>query len=151
MSSLGHPYSYYAGSFGYGRSPLAASSGFGDSSSGRSNTGDYHNYLNKETPRRYFNLGLIGCCLAGFVFMLGLFLMVWGSSPFEPEAIWISGIFFLFLGGFMFFIGIGSIGLYLTREDARKREIEQMRSHHYAASIISARSLKSRANIYLID
>ena len=109
-----------------------------------------NSYLNRKTPKRYFNLGLFCCCLAGFVFILGLFLMVWGSSPFEPDAIYIAGIFFLFLGGFLFFLGIGSIGIYLAKEDERKREIERIRTRNYAASITSARSLRS-SDLYLID
>lgn len=107
----------------------------------------------KKTPKRYFNLGLFCCCAAGFVFTLGLILMVWGSSPHEPNAIWISGIVFLFTGGFLFFLGISSIGLYLSREDGRKKkdEIERTRARQYAASLSSVRSLTRSSDIYLID
>ena len=76
--------------------------------------------------------------------------MVYGSSPYEPNAIWIAGIFFLFMGGFLFFLGIGSIGIYLAKEDERKREIERIRTRNYAASITSARSLRS-SDLCLID
>lgn len=109
--------------------------------------------LKKKTPKRYFNLGLFCCCTAGFVFTFGLVLMVWGSSPHEPNAIWISGIVFLFAGGFLFFLGIGSIGLYLSREDARKKkeELERTRARQYAASLSSVRSLTRSSDIYLID
>ena len=69
--------------------------------------------------------------------------MVWGSSPHEPDAIWITGIVFLFFGGFLFFIGISSIGIYLSKEDKRKREIERTRTRYYTASITSGRSLRS--------
>lgn len=114
-----------------------------------------NSYLNRKTPKRYFNLGLFCCCLAGFVFIFGLFLMVWGSSPFEADAIWLAGIVFLFLGGFLFFLGIGSIGIYLAKEDERKKEIERIRTRnsYYAASIASGRSVRSlrSSDLYLID
>ncbi|RWS15677.1 hypothetical protein B4U79_09302 [Dinothrombium tinctorium] len=106
--------------------------------------------LNQKTPKRYFNLGLLCCVIAGFVFTAGLVLMVWGSSPHEPDAIWITGIVFLFAGGLLFFMGIGSIGIYLSKEDTRKRELERLRTRHYAASLSSARSLRS-SDLYLID
>lgn len=110
-------------------------------------------YFTNKTPKRYFNLGLFCCCTAGFVFTFGLVLMVWGSSPHEPNAIWIAGIVFLFTGGFLFFMGIGSIGLYLNREDRRKKreEIERARARQYAASLTSARSLTRSSDVYLID
>ena len=76
--------------------------------------------------------------------------MVWGSSPHEPDAIWICGIVFLFLGGLLFFLGISSIGVYLSKEDKRKRKIERLRTRQYAASITSARSLRSN-DPYLIE
>lgn len=101
-----------------------------------------HPCFTERTPKRYFNLGLFCCCTAGFVFTFGLILMVWGSSPHEANAIWIAGIVFLFLGGFLFFMGIGSIGLYLNREDKRKKkeEIRKDRARQYAASLASVRS-----------
>lgn len=111
---------------------------------------DPFSLYNQRTPRRYFSLGCISCTIAGFVFVIGLVLMVWGSSPHEPDAIWITGIVFLFLGGFLFFLGINSIGIYLSREDRRKRELERARTRHYAASISSARSIRS-SDIYLIE
>lgn len=126
-------------------------------------SGYYNNHVNnnphmhpcfsKRTPKRYFNLGLFCCCTAGFVFTFGLILMVWGSSPHEANAIWIAGIVFLFAGGFLFFMGIGSIGLYLSREDARKRkeEVERGRARQYAASLASARSFARSSDVYLID
>uniref|UniRef100_T1KJP3 Uncharacterized protein n=1 Tax=Tetranychus urticae TaxID=32264 RepID=T1KJP3_TETUR len=116
----------------------------------------YSNYTssnygtNLKTPKRYFNLGLLCCCIAGIVFIIGLISMVWGSSPHEPDAIWIAGIVFLFVGGFLFFIGISSIGIYLSKEDKRKREQERARTRQYAASISSARSLRSN-DFYLIE
>lgn len=103
-----------------------------------------------KTPRRYFNLGLFCCCIAGCVFIIGLVLMVWGSSPYEPDAIWITGIVLLFAGGILFFLGINSIGMYLAKEDRRKRDLERARTRHYAASISSARSMRS-SEIYLIE
>ena len=125
-------------------------------------SGYYNNHVNnnmlhpcfsKRTPKRYFNLGLFCCCTAGFVFTFGLILMVWGSSPHEANAIWIAGIVFLFTGGFLFFMGIGSIGLYLSREDKRKRkeEVERGRARQYAASLASARSFARSSDVYLID
>ena len=30
----------------------------------------------KETPKRYLNLGVLCCCIAGFVFFIGIILMV---------------------------------------------------------------------------
>jgi len=79
--------------------------------------------------------------------------MVWGSSPHEPHAIWIAGIVFLFAGGFLFFLGIGSIGLYLSKEDKRKKkeELERARARQYAASLTSARSYARTSDVYLID
>ena len=112
-----------------------------------------HPCFTKKTPKRYFNLGLFCCCTAGFVFTFGLILMVWGSSPHEANAIWIAGIVFLFTGGALFFMGIGSIGLYLSREDRRKRkeELERGRARQYAASLASARSFARSSDVYLID
>jgi len=112
-----------------------------------------HPHFTKKTPKRYFNLGLFCCCTAGFVFTFGLVLMVWGSSPHEPNAIWIAGIVFLFTGGFLFFLGIGSIGLYLSKEDKRKKkeEMERTRARQYAASLASARSFARTSDVYLID
>ena len=79
--------------------------------------------------------------------------MVWGSSPHEPNAIWIAGIVFLFTGGLLFFMGIGSIGLYLSKEDKRKKreELERARARQYAASLTSARSLTRSSDVYLIE
>ncbi|KAI1285793.1 hypothetical protein HDE_11584 [Halotydeus destructor] len=114
----------------------------------------YYVTKSQKTPKRYFNLGLFCCCLAGFVFTIGLVLMVWGSSPHEPEVIWIVGIVFLFAGGFLFFLGIGSIGMYLSKEDKRKKkeEMERSRTRQYAASLASGRSVTTRSlDHYLID
>ena len=111
--------------------------------------------IERKTPKRYFNLGLFCCCASGFVFTAGLVLMVWGSSPHEPNAIWIAGIVFLFAGGFLFFMGIGSIGLYLSKEDKRKKRAEQeqtrARQSSYAASLSSARPPTRASDSYLID
>jgi len=115
-----------------------------------SNYTTYSNSPNQKTPKRYFNLGLLCCCISGFTFIIGLIFMVWGSSPHEPDAIWITGIVFLFIGGFLFFIGISSIGLYLSKEDKKKREIERERTRYYASSICTARSLRS-SDPYFIE
>lgn len=123
------------------------------SSSYASGYGLSSSYFTSKTPKRYFNLGLFCCCTAGFVFTFGLILMVWGSSPHEPNAIWIAGIVFLFAGGLLFFMGIGSIGLYLSKEDKRKKkeELERARARQYAASLTSARSLTRSSDVYLIE
>ncbi|XP_054167983.1 uncharacterized protein LOC128965338 [Oppia nitens] len=110
--------------------------------------GSHH--LEEKTPKRYFTLGVLCCCISGFVFFIGIILMVFGSSPAHPEAIWITGIVFLLSGGLLFFLGISSIGLYLSKEDKRKRDLEMARTRHYASSIASARSIRS-SDIYLID
>lgn len=125
------------------------------------------NQLEPKTPKRYFTLGVLCCCISGFVFFIGIILMVttigitsmitqfvsikvFGSSPAHPEAIWITGIVFLLFGGLLFFLGVSSIGIYLSREDKRKRDAEMARTRYYASSIASARSLRS-SDIYLID
>src|SRR6218665_715885 len=110
----------------------------------------------KETPKRYFNLGVLCCCIAGFVFFVGIILMVFGSSPSIPEAVWIVGIVMLLLGGLLFVMGVTSIGLYYSREDRRKSDIEFMSTgEHNSSSVASARSLHSNINnlhdIYLIE
>ncbi|GFQ86182.1 uncharacterized protein TNCT_293381 [Trichonephila clavata] len=56
-------------------------------------------YERPKTPKRYFNLGVFSCTLGGLVFTVGIILVVLGSSPYEPEALWISGIVLLLLGG----------------------------------------------------
>ena len=106
--------------------------------------------LEEKTPKRYFTLGVLCCCISGFVFFAGIILMVWGSSPHEPEAIWIAGIVFLLFGGVLFFMGVSSIGIYLSKEDKRKRDLERARTRYYASSISSGRSLRS-SDVYLID
>lgn len=111
----------------------------------------YNETLN-ETPRRYFTLGILCCCIAGFIFFIGIILMVFGSSPSVPEAIWITGIVFLLLGGLLFVMGVSSIGLYFSREDKRKTELEFMNAEYLAQPVIgsSARSVHSN-NLYLIE
>ncbi|KAH7637737.1 hypothetical protein DERF_012567 [Dermatophagoides farinae] len=127
-------------------------------------TGSYvynDNYV--ETPRRYFTLGILCCCIAGFIFFIGIILMVFGSSPSIPEAIWITGIVFLLIGGLLFVLGVSSIGLYFSREDKRKSEIEFINSEFTTAaaaavaansaigsSSSSHRSIHSN-NVYLIE
>lgn len=115
-----------------------------------------NNYL--ETPRRYFTLGILCCCIAGFIFFIGIILMVFGSSPSIPEAIWITGIVFLLIGGLLFVMGVSSIGLYFSREDKRKSEIEFMNSEFTtaatAAAVAANSSLSSSHhsnNVYLIE
>ncbi|UXI14648.1 hypothetical protein NH340_JMT00591 [Sarcoptes scabiei] len=93
-----------------------------------------------ETPRRYFSLGILCCCISGFIFFFGIILMVFGSSPAVPEAIWITGIVLLLLGGLLFVMGVSSIGLYFSREDRRKNEIEILNTE-YLASMCQERSL----------
>jgi len=107
----------------------------------------------KETPRRYFNLGVLCCCIAGFVFFIGIILMVFGSSPSIPEYVWIVGIVLLLLGGLLFVMGVTSIGLYYSREDKRKSEMEFISTDAYLSSAASARSVQSNNinNIYLIE
>lgn len=68
------------------------------------------------------------------MFSAGIILVVLGSSPQEPEALWIAGIVFLLVGGLLFFLGIGSIGVYLAKEDQRKRESARVRTRHYTSS-----------------
>ncbi|CAL1297965.1 unnamed protein product [Larinioides sclopetarius] len=92
-------------------------------------------YERPKTPKRYFNLGVFSCTLGGLVFTVGIILVVLGSSPYEPEALWISGIVLLLLGGLLFFMGIGSIGLYQSREDKRKKELQRAAARQYVASV----------------
>ncbi|CAG2166158.1 unnamed protein product [Oppiella nova] len=99
----------------------------------------YGHNLEQKTPKRYFTLGVLCCCISGFVFFIGIILMVFGSSPAHPEAIWITGIVFLLTGGLLFFLGVSSIGLYLSKEDKRKRDLELARTRHYASSDIRVR------------
>lgn len=96
-----------------------------------------YGYYNErpKTPKRYFTLGVFSCTLGGLVFTVGIILVVLGSSPYEPEALWISGIVLLLLGGVLFFMGIGSIGLYQSREDRRKKEIQKAAARQYVASV----------------
>ncbi|KAL1434226.1 hypothetical protein MTO96_011867 [Rhipicephalus appendiculatus] len=68
----------------------------------------------------------------------GIILVVLGSSPQEPEALWIAGIVLLLAGGLLFFLGIGSVGLYLAREDRRKREAARARTRNYTSSLRSS-------------
>ncbi|CAN8001614.1 unnamed protein product, partial [Ixodes pacificus] len=91
-----------------------------------------------RTPKRYFNLGVLSCCIGGLVFSAGIILVVLGSSPQEPEALWIAGIVLLLAGGLLFFLGIGSIGLYLAKEDRRKREAARTRTRNYTSSLRSS-------------
>lgn len=78
---------------------------------------------------------------------------VFGSSSTVPEYIWIVGIVLLLLGGLLFVMGVTSIGLYYSREDKRKSEIEFINTEAYASSAASARSVQSTNinNIYLIE
>lgn len=79
-----------------------------------------------------------------------LAVQVFGSSPSIPEAIWITGIVFLLFGGVLFIMGVTSIGLYYSREDRRKSEIEFINADNYVSSAASARSVHSH-NLYLIE
>lgn len=38
----------------------------------------YYNvqHLEQKTPKRYFTLGVLCCCISGFVFFIGIILMV---------------------------------------------------------------------------
>lgn len=78
---------------------------------------------------------------------------VFGSSANVAEYIWIVGIVLLLLGGLLFVMGVTSIGLYYSREDKRKSEIEFINTEAYASSAASARSVQSTNinNIYLIE
>lgn len=97
----------------------------------------FSNYIKESsaTPRRYFTLGLISCSLGGLIFSIGIILVVLGSSPDEAEALWICGIVFLLLGAGMFFFGISSIGIYLAKEDQRRRDEERAATRQYAESL----------------
>jgi len=109
---------------------------------------------NQKAPRRYFTLGVICCCLAGIVFFIGILLMVWGSSPHEPDAIWFDGIALLLAGGLLFFMGIASIGLYMKKEERHKKELDRARTCYYTASLATSgrHSVRNNASdIYLID
>ncbi|XP_075589208.1 uncharacterized protein LOC124496730 [Dermatophagoides farinae] len=117
-------------------------------------TGSYvynDNYV--ETPRRYFTLGILCCCIAGFIFFIGIILMVFGSSPSIPEAIWITGIVFLLIGGLLFVLGVSSIGLYFSRED--KQFTTAAAAAVAANSAIGSSSSSHRSihsnNVYLIE
>ncbi|XP_017465459.1 PREDICTED: CAS1 domain-containing protein 1-like [Rhagoletis zephyria] len=82
-----------------------------------------------------------------------LLFLVFGSSANVAEYIWIVGIVLLLLGGLLFVMGVTSIGLYYSREDKRKSEIEFINTEAYASSAASARSVQSTNinNIYLIE
>ncbi|OTF71802.1 hypothetical protein BLA29_004323 [Euroglyphus maynei] len=74
--------------------------------------------------------------------------MVFGSSPSIPEAIWITGIVFLLIGGLLFVMGVSSIGLYFSRED------KQFTTAATAAAVAANSSLSSSHhsnNVYLIE
>lgn len=89
----------------------------------------------QRKPRRYFTLGLVCCYMGGLVFLAGIILTVWGSSPFEPLYLWIVGLVLLCTGGLLFFLGIGSIGLYLKWEDdTRKQELAYLHSSNATTS-----------------
>src|SRR5947209_2871009 len=93
----------------------------------------YSGLYQEKTPKRYFTLGVLCCCISGFVFFAGIILMVWGSSHHEADAIWFAGIALLLVGGLLFFMGIGSIGIYLSKEEKRKRDLERHRARQYTA------------------
>lgn len=69
------------------------------------------------------------------MFTVCIILVVLGSSPYEPEALWISGIVLLLLFGLLFFMGIGSIELYQSREDKQKKELQRAAATQYVASV----------------
>lgn len=98
-------------------------------------------YQKPKTPKRWFNLGVLSCTIGGLVFTVGIILVVLGSSIYEPEALWIAGIVFLLAGGLLFFMGIGSIGLYQSREDRRKKELQRAAARQYVASVRGGSSL----------
>ncbi|XP_076316573.1 uncharacterized protein LOC143228945 [Tachypleus tridentatus] len=89
----------------------------------------------RPTPKRYFNLGVLSCTIGGLIFSVAIILIIIGSSPHKPEAIWITGIVLLLFGGLLFFLGIGSVGVYLSKEDRRKKEQEKLAARQYAASL----------------
>lgn len=88
-----------------------------------------------RTSKRYFDLGVVSCSVGGLFFSIGVILVVIGSSPQEPEALWITGIVLLLFGGMLFFLGIGSIGLYLAMEDKRRKTEARNADRQYAASL----------------
>lgn len=88
-----------------------------------------------RTPKRYFDLGVVSCSVGGLIFSIGVILVVIGSSPQEAEALWIAGIVLLLIGGLLFFLGIGSIGVYLAMEDKRRKTASRNADRQYAASL----------------
>ncbi|XP_076351207.1 uncharacterized protein LOC143247297 [Tachypleus tridentatus] len=111
-----------------------------------SSTGYYYDpNEHRPTPKTYFSLGVLCCSIGGLVFSIAIILIIIGSSPDEAEAIWIAGIVLLLVGGLLFFMGIGSIGIYLSREDKRKKEREKMAARQYAATI------RASSDIVLIE